>query len=664
MQSPDGDRKWIWIAFGAPVVYVLLATVLILQRPGLHYDEALLVLGSVHMRHSPTELTLPHDPDTWFCFRHRCLPLMTVRYVGAVKEYLCLPLFAVFGTRAEVVRFASVFLSMFGIWGVARIIGEHVSRAAGAIASLAIAINPAYDNTTVFDNGTVGVWMASFGLVCLALSAYVRRSSERAAFWLGAAMGFGIWARANFLWLDIAILAAALIVVGKEFRAQARHWVAWLAGGILGGLPFLAYQLHSNFGTWEATNIFAAPESLTNRLFARAVMLSETFLTDREHRAMWDGPAMSEWQRWLFPVIVVGSLIVCAAIGGRWGRVRSRWARATAVTFVVLGLFLFLTRTRVSEHHLVALVPLAAIAVVLACSILQAEFRWGRAVCVATAVVYVASAGYWQFETIRGLHRTRGVGAWSNAVFALAHQLPQNYGTQEIKILDWGLENNLYVLTDARLHMREIYDAGTHGPWIGEIRRGGVFLMNGPENRQFPEASEAFLKTLAQARPAMQRFTVLQRNGEPFAEAIEIQPDTIGQGAAPEVTHELRPPEKLEGLYPPEQGGWRWTKRQFALTFSGLGAGSARLILQLYIPDANIQKLGTITLNARLDDHDLSPQTFRRPGQYTFERDVPAGWMKRDGSRFDFAIDRYLAPSAQDARELGIVLVSASLEVR
>ncbi len=354
-------------------------------------------------------------------------------------------------------RFASVFLSLIGIWGVAKIIGEHVSRPAAAFASLAIAINPAFDNITVFDNGTVGVWMAAFGLVCLALSGYVRRSSARTAFWLGAAMGFGIWSRANFLWLDIAILIAALVVLRKEFLFPLRHWIAWVTGGIAGGLPFLVYQVHSKLGTWEATNMFVAPEPLAHRLFVRLVMLSETFLTDREHRAMWDGPAMPGWQRWLYPAVVVASLVICGAMGSRWSLARWRWARGLALTFVVLGLFLFLTRTRVSEHHLVALVPLAAIIVVLACSILQAQFRWGRGVSAGLAAVYLSSVFSWQVQTIDGLHRTRGVGAWSDGIYTLARQLPQKYGAQEIKILDWGLENNLYVLTDARLHTREIY---------------------------------------------------------------------------------------------------------------------------------------------------------------------------------------------------------------
>ncbi len=543
-----------------------------------------------------------------------------------------------------------------------KIIGEHVSRPAGAFAALAIAINPAYDNITVFDNGTVGVWMAAFGLVCLALSRYVRRPSARAAFLVGAAMGFGIWARANFLWLDIAVLSAALIVLQREFLFPLRHWAAWVAGGIVGGLPFLAYQVHSKFGTWEATNMFVAPEPLSYRLMARAVMLAETFLTDREHRAMWNGPAMPGWQRWLFPAAVVAGLGICATLSGRWGRLRSRWARGVAITFVVLALFLFLTRTRLSEHHLIALVPLGAVVVVLGCSILQAQFRWGRVVSAALATVYLSSVLVWHVATIQGLHQTRGVGAWSDGVFALARQLPQKYGTQEIKILDWGLENNLYVLSDAKLHTREIYSDEAHGPWPDEIRRGGVFLLNGPENRQFPQASEAFLKALGEARPALQRVTVNQRSGVPFAEVIDIQPDTIGRGISQEMTHASRPPGELEGFYPVETGGFRWTKPEFAITFAGSGA--ARLVLRLYVPDASIQKLGSITLAARLGNHELAPETFRQPGEHTFERSIPAEWMKPDGNRFGFALDKWLPPTPQDPRALGIVVVAASLEAR
>ena len=460
----------------------------------------------------------------------------------------------------------------------------------------------------------------------------------------------------------ISTVAAAAIVLRKKLLAPFGHCAAWIAGGLLGGLPFLVYQVQSKGGTWEATNMFIAREPLTDRLFSRLVLFSETLLTDREHRAMWDGPAMPGWQRWLFPVVVLLSLVVCLAMSRQLGKVRSLWAQGVALTFLFLALFHFFSKTPIAEHHLILLVPLAAIVVVLACSILQTRFRWGRPVSAGLATVYLSSVFYWQAATIEGLHRTRGVGAWSDAVYTLARELPQKYGAQEIKILDWGLENNLYVLTDARLHTREIYSDEAHRPWIDEIRRGGVFLLNGSENRQFPAASEAFLRALAETRPAMQRFTIPQRSGVAFAEVIEVRPDTIGQSGGQESTRVLRPPEGIEGFYPVEPGGFRWTKRQFAITFAG--PGPARLILQLYISDASIQKLEAVTLTARLGNHDLAAETFRKPGQYTFERDVPARWMRPGGNRFDFTLDKSLAPSAEDARELGIVVMSASLEPR
>jgi hypothetical protein len=38
--------------------------------------------------------------------------------------------------------------------------------------------------------------------------------------------------------------------------------------------------------------------------------------------------------------------------------------------------------------------------------------------------------------------------------------------------------------------------------------------------------------------------------------------------------------------------------------------------------------------------------------------------MTPGGNRFDFALDKALAPSAEDARELGIVVVSVGLEAK
>src|SRR5207253_3498377 len=132
------------------------------------------------------------------------------------------------------------------------------------------------------------------------------------------------------------------------------------------------------------------------------------------------------------------------------------------------------------------------------------RYRWGRAFVSGLAILYFSLAIYWQAVTLRGLWNSGGTAQWSDAVFTLSAYLQQKYPDREIKILDWGLQNNLYVLSDGKIRSRELYGGASDevsSRWMEEIRQGGVFLMNGPSNRQFPAASIAFLEALAIIRP-------------------------------------------------------------------------------------------------------------------------------------------------------------------
>ena len=625
------------------------------------------------MRHSRSEIGLPHDPNSWVCPGGRCFPLMTVRYVGAVKEYLCLPLFAAFGTSAEIIRMVSILLGALGIWGIGSLVFRQISPAAGAASACLIAMNPAYVDLTVFDNGTVAIWMGAMSLLCLAVSRYLRLKTVGAAFWLGVSMGLGVWARANFLWLLIAMFAAAVIVLGRRILAPLAHWGAATVGGLVGGFPFLAYQVVSKGGTWEALGMFDANQTLGRRLAARLVMLAETLLSDGEHRAIWNGPDIPGWQRWLFPMVVLAACGLCLATK------RFLWARGFALCFLFLAAFLFLTGVIVAEHHLIVLVPLAAVVTVLGSGIV-AQYPWGRGLVAALGVVYFGSALYWQVAAVRGLRLSGGDGQWSSAIFALAEYLEQKYPTREIEILDWGLQNNLYVLSDGRIRSREIYTDVTSPSdprWTGAIRRGGIFLMNGPANRQFPAASAGFLEALAAVRPAMRRFTVPQRSGIPYATIFEIEPNTVRESpetsggddgvASSVLTGDPRFAGQLEGFNQIEAGGWRWTTREFSVTLrapAGSRQAGARLTLQLFVPEAIIQKLRPVTLTARMGNRIVGSETYTAAGHYTFTRDLEAEWLKAGANRVEFALDKSVKPGPEDSRELGVVVSSASLEPR
>jgi hypothetical protein len=139
--------------------------------------------------------------------------------------------------------------------------------------------------------------------------------------------------------------------------------------------------------------------------------------------------------------------------------------------------------------------------------------------------VYFGSTLFWQIAAIQGLRSSGGVGVWSDAVLPLAEYLEQKYPSREVQILDWGLQNNLYVITDARLRTREIFWGATpRQSWEGTVRRGGVFVLNGPGNRQFPAATEGFLRTLAEVHPVARTIRIQQNDGATYAEIIEIEP--------------------------------------------------------------------------------------------------------------------------------------------
>jgi hypothetical protein len=325
----------------------------------------------------------------------------------------------------------------------------------------------------------------------------------------------------------------------------------------------------------------------------------------------------------------------------------------------------------ISEHHLVELLPFAAAMAVFASSLLIERFRISRTIIGALTLLYIGSALYWQGAAIQGLRATGGVGIWSDALIPFAEHLERNYPNREIKILDWGLQDNLYVVTDGRVQTREVFWNATREqsdvsrPWMEEIRDGGIFVLNGSDHRQFPAPSEGFLEAFREGNPAAQRTVIPQRNGAPYAESFDIVPNTVHIGPASSLrTGDARRANQLDGFHQIEEAGWRWTKREFAVTLAlpELPAGgSARLTLDLYVPDTIIGKLGPITISAQLNHHPLKPETYAKPGSYTVTRDVPGTWLSPGSNRIEFSLDKALEPTATETRELGVVVSAAAL---
>lgn len=126
----------------------------------------------------------------------------------------------------------------------------------------------------------------------------------------------------------------------------------------------------------------------------------------------------------------------------------------------------------------------------------------------------------------------------------------------------------------------------------------------------------------------------------------------------------------ISGFYGIEgRGGndaWRWTGPDFSLALAPppMPQQGARLLLRLYFPETQIEKLGPMTLTAFVDGLPLAPETYAKGGSYDFVRDVPACFLDTNVLPISFSFDPYSPGSEADGRDLGAVVLMAALEAK
>ncbi|MGA2725850.1 MAG: hypothetical protein ABSG79_26010 [Bryobacteraceae bacterium] len=123
----------------------------------------------------------------------------------------------------------------------------------------------------------------------------------------------------------------------------------------------------------------------------------------------------------------------------------------------------------------------------------------------------------------------------------------------------------------------------------------------------------------------------------------------------------------ISGFYGIEQNAWRWTGRQFSLALrppSGAAQKGATLRLRLTVPPVIVEKLKTISLSATIGGSALAPETYTQAGEYTYTRDVAPALLAGEAVRVDFQLDKSIPPSGADLRDLGLVVLSAGVELK
>ena len=526
----SNSKLWPLVTAAAILLHLLLAMGLAWQDVGLHYDEAIHQHGTVHMLHSEGKPRFAHyDPGGWIEVAGRWWPVMIMPYTGAVSYYLLLPVYAVWGADPFVSRLFAALLSAFGIWALARLLREQVHPAAVAFTALAMAVHPSSVFHTILDKTNTALWAASLGALALSINAYLKSPGTARACLVGLVAGIAVWNRLNFAWLLLSAAVAAVLILRRSVWIPRRQVVALAAGGLIGCFPVVVYELLSRGGTLSFIQHARLDLDLFSLFQARVPMLIDAVLCDRQCRAVWDGPA--SLPLWLSVVLSAGVLFgLAAALLRRDKTPAALWHRLAALFCLTFGAIMAFSRLPVGHHHVVTLVPAAAIVVVLALGWLATRYRVGKIVAGAFALVYFCAAMFWSIALIRGLQRTGGTASWSDAIYFVNDYLETYQHGREVKILDWGLHNNLFVLSNGEIRAVELFwgpdaeNTVAGKPWAEQLRVGDLYLTNAEGKRHFPEATLGFERALAESGFSFQRAQFRTRTGTPYAELISVLP--------------------------------------------------------------------------------------------------------------------------------------------
>lgn len=186
------------IGIAPPFLLALLFLIIAthdLALPGLYGDEAIQITPALQVVEQRSDQLFNGLPRTQVPIGERRFPLMIVRYMGALKPLLFLPIAAAAGSSIYTVRLFTLLLAALVVLATYEFTARLFSRRAAAIATLLLALDQSFILRTRVDWGPNAV-----ALVCkmAALVALLRWWESSRRVWLGLGgfvLGLGLYNR-------------------------------------------------------------------------------------------------------------------------------------------------------------------------------------------------------------------------------------------------------------------------------------------------------------------------------------------------------------------------------------------------------------------------------------------------------------------------------------
>ena len=445
----------VWAVLAAGIVLLAKQN---LSVPGLYYDEAVFaglakdfITGHVHGQHMPDHqvVTLAGRP----------FPLFIQTYLGALKSWMLIPAFRIFGPTVAVLRATTLFWSLIALLLLMLGTWRWLGLATALIASALLAFDPTYFFLSVLDWGVV---VPSLVCRCACLYFAVRWNQLRKlrdAFFVGLFAGLGFFNKADFAVFLMAVSLAAVFCYWRQLVAAIRQHSSAVAlaclGFALGAGPMLI-----RIPRMIAITVSGPHPNAPGEFREKIKTLLSMYDGSHFYRLMNVGGVFERmYDRAAVPLTLSGAatVIACFVFVGLVCRRKLAWTRA--ITFLIVAAILitvgvFALPDAVRIHHAVLVYPLpqlilAAVIVLLwKTRVHSRKLDYAIVTITALAVVdLLASELHSVVYPQKFIRLSGGRGRWSESFDEFCRE-NRNRSGLTIVSLDWGFNEQLMFLTD------------------------------------------------------------------------------------------------------------------------------------------------------------------------------------------------------------------------
>jgi hypothetical protein len=442
--------------------FFAISTINIIE-PGLYYDEINFgnaALGNIDGSFVAAQVQLGHIN----------IPLMLMKYIGAIKSWIFALIFFLFGVSPATIRVPSMIIGGVALILMYLLVRKLFDRKLALLSLLLTATDPSYIFQMRLDWGPVALMMLFKLGSLLFLFKWLESKSMKYLALAALFLGLGLYDKTNFLWYIIALTISLSLLYRQEIFPQLNFKTIsiFIIIFALGCFPLIAYNLMTHGATFSDTGHL--PFGYTG-INSKISALIATLDGNAVYGFINDGatPAVSNYSLETFlpyflSFAIAYIVILCLESAYNKKPMQQKSMLFFLCMLSIIYVLIFMTPKASGSYHIMMLYPFPQVIISWVAidilgrngksiNILTKKFVFGAIILL--ILLLTASNLAVDYKYVTSL-QSGGSGTWSDEIYELvdyAKSKPNN----DFILMDWGFNTQLLSLSGGKIHKEEIF---------------------------------------------------------------------------------------------------------------------------------------------------------------------------------------------------------------